>query len=379
MNKQNLFPASEYERRQKNVRAEALRRGIEALIVTVPDDICYLTGYQTFGEATQYLILPPDGAPTFVLRELESHLVSLTTYVASVRTYGESERGVDAVANALRDLDASKATVGVDLGHVSSTDESQLREACSDCRIIDSSGVVGVSRVRKSDLELAACREASRMTVVGMEAAYSAAREGVTENDISAAAFKAMTVAGAEWLTQDPIITSGERSGIPHTTYARRVVQPGDTILLEFSGCYYRYNGPLMRTCVVGPPSPTVRSMYAACEEALEAAMAAVRPGVTSGEAHAACQQVIDRAGFTDNFRKRLGYAIGLGFNSWSEGSIFDLKADDPRVLEEAMVFHMPPALRIIGQLGVGVSETIVVTSSGCEALADLSRELVVV
>ena len=116
--------------------------------------------------------------------------------------------------------------------------------------------------------------------------------------------------------------------------------------------------------------------MYAACREGLEAAMAAIKPGITSGDAHQACQEVIDSYGYTDYFRKRLGYSVGIGLRTWSEGDVMDLKGGDERVLQAGMVFHMPPALRKPWQLGVGLSETIVVTDSGCEPLGSLSREL---
>lgn len=91
-----------------------------------------------------------------------------------------------------------------------------------------------------------------------------------------------------------------------------------------------------------------------------------------------AAQEVIDKRGHTDYFRKRLGYSVGVGMSTWNEGRIFDLKADDHRTIEAGMVFHMPPALRLPGAFGVGVSETVIVTEDGCEPLSTQPRELAV-
>ena len=44
--------------------------------------------------------------------------------------------------------------------------------------------------------------------------------------------------------------------------------------------------------------------------------------------------------------------------------------------LQPGMAFHLPPALRIYGEFTVGVSETAIVTDSGCKTLPRLPRGL---
>jgi Xaa-Pro dipeptidase len=378
MEQQNPFPLSEYERRLGQVRQGMAGRGLDALVLTAPENVFYLTGYQTFGSAQQFLVVPLDGEPLFVLRELESYLVSYTSWLQAVRIYGDSGDPVAAIVEALQASGLGGKTVGLE-------EESRnlpvklhrrlLAEAGS-IRFVDGYGIVEACRVVKSALEIEMCRRAAEFTSAGMLSAIEAVRAGNSENEVAGAAFKAIAEAGSEWLAVDPIVTSGPRSGVPHTSYAGRKLEPGDSVLIELSGCHNRYYGPLMRSCTVGTARPEVQRMHDACVEALEAAMAAIRPGVTSGEVHGACQRVIDRYGYTENFRKRLGYAVGIGFKSWMEAHIFDLKAGDERWLQAGMVFHMPPALRQLHQYGVGVSETVVVTDGGCERLGRLPREL---
>ncbi|WP_251280381.1 M24 family metallopeptidase, partial [Enterobacter hormaechei] len=81
--------------------------------------------------------------------------------------------------------------------------------------------------------------------------------------------------------------------------------------------------------------------------------------GATCEAPHLACQKVIDRAGFTENFKKRTGYSIGIAFApDWGEGGILSLYSGITTELQPGMTFHIPPALRIYGQFTVGVSET---------------------
>jgi Xaa-Pro dipeptidase len=86
---------------------------------------------------------------------------------------------------------------------------------------------------------------------------------------------------------------------------------------------------------------------------------------------------VIDRAGYTDSFKKRAGYSIGIAFApDWGEGGILSLYTGVTTELKPGMTFHIPVALRVFGQFTVGVSETVVVTEAGCRALSTIDRPI---
>ncbi|MGI4857932.1 MAG: M24 family metallopeptidase, partial [Janthinobacterium lividum] len=138
-----------------------------------------------------------------------------------------------------------------------------------------------------------------------------------------------------------------------------------------------RYHAALMRSAWIGTARPEALDMEKVCQEALQAALDAIRPGETCEAPHLACQRVIDRAGYTDNFKKRTGYSIGIAFApDWGEGAILSLYSGVTTLLEPGMTFHIPPALRIYGEFTVGVSETVVVTETGCRALGTIARPL---
>jgi Xaa-Pro dipeptidase len=373
------FPREEYDRRLTAVRKGMASRGVEGLLLFAPTNLFYLTGYNTIGYANyQCLLVTAESDPVLILRLLERPVGEATTWLNTIFTYEDHEDPATAVRRAVEKADLlSKRIAAERTSPLLSVKGYWHLEEVIGTKLADGSGIVEDARVIKSPLELQYVRTAARTTEAGMKAAYKAIEAGKTENDVVAECYRAMVKEGSEFFSSGPILTSGEKSGIAHTTFHRRVLRKGDAILIEIGGIWNRYAAPLMRTAAVDRASKEIRRMYDACVEALEATLGAIRPGARSEEVQAACQGVIDRWGYEPNFRKRIGYGLGVGFApGWGEGHIMDLKHHDSRVLRPGMVFHIVPALRQHREYGVGLSETVTVTESGVEVITNFPREL---
>jgi Xaa-Pro dipeptidase len=176
----------------------------------------------------------------------------------------------------------------------------------------------------------------------------------------------------------EPFVNAGPRTGTLHASWHGREIQNNEPVLIEIGGCVNRYHAALMRTVFLGAVPKELRHWANIAIEALNAAIDAIRPGVTAGQVDQACRGVIEKAGLYDKFRKRTGYSIGLAYApDWGEGHFMSLQKDDPTVLKPGMTFHMPPALREYGKYGFGASEMVLVTESGCEVLTTLPERLV--
>ena len=375
------FPQEEYDGRLGSVREQMAARGVEVLLLFAPTNLFYLTGYNTVGYTNyQCLAVPVDGDPVLIVRLLERPVAEATSRLRQIVTYEDHEDPAGAVQRALREAGWQRRSLAAEQTSpfLSVREYARLEELLA-TKVADGSGLVEAVRLIKSPRELECFRTAARCTAAGMQAAMAAIAPGKTENEVVAECYRAMVAAGSEFFSSGPILTSGDKSGIAHTTFHRRALGRGDAVLIEIGGVRNRYTGALMRTAVVGEAPPAVRKMYDACREALEATLAVIRPGVRSQDVQAACQTVIDRRGYEPNFRKRVGYSIGVGFApGWGEGHVMDLKHHDTRELRPGMVFHVVPALRQHGEYGVGVSETVAVTATGAEVLTNFSRELAV-
>jgi Xaa-Pro dipeptidase len=372
------FTTGEYDRRLAALRARMTASGLDALLVFIPENVFYLTGYVTIGFSNfQALIVPASGKPVLFIREMERLVAEATTWIEEFDIFADDQDPLARLAEVLAAHGLKGACIGAEMsgGFVSASLMRKMEERLGG--LIDGSGLVEAGRRVKSAEEIALIRRACRITEAGMQAAYDAIRPGVTDNSVAAATYTAMMGAGADFFVTDPIVTSGWRSGIAHTTFANRMLETGDTVLLEFGGCFRRYFGPLMRGVAIGPVDPEVDRMAEVLIESLDAAIAAIRPGVSSGAVDEACRGTIERAGFEAFFRKRTGYSVGIAYApSWTEGHIVSLRKDDDTLLEPGMVFHMPPALRNPGRHGIGFSETVLVTETGCEVLTNFPRTL---
>jgi Xaa-Pro dipeptidase len=372
-------PLEEYGARLSGLRRRMAAREVETLVVFTPENVCYLTGYETIGYASFQALIVRRDAQLLYVREMERTVAEATTCVEAFATYGDTDDPVEGLLGLLRRRAwaSGRSAVETQTWFVGPAAMVRLRQGLGDP--MEGSGLVEAGRRVKSPSEIGLIRRACRVTEAGMAAALKAVRSGATENAAAKAAYGGMMDAGSDFMAGDPIVTSGWRSGVAHTTFANRTIEPGDAVLIELGGCCRRYFGPLMRSAAVPPVSGKIRRMSETIVAALDAAIAAIRPGVTSGSVDAACREVLEQAGYEPYFRKRTGYSVGVAFApDWGEGHITSLRRDDPTVLEPGMVFHIPPALRVPGEYGVGFSETVLVTGSGSEVLTNFPRELYV-
>ncbi|RWR28311.1 aminopeptidase P family protein [Sinirhodobacter populi] len=373
-----VFPAAEFRGRIARLQRRLEPLGAEALMLTGPENIFWACGRQTAGYfAFQALIVPLTGDPTLLVRRLELTGARTATWLRDIRIWEDGEDPAQALGAVIADLGIRRLAVERDGWFVSMALADRLARALEGVKILDGSGLAEALRVVKSSAELTAIRHAGRYAQAAMRAAIDACRAGTSENDVAAAMVGAAISAGSEAMAMEPLVSSGPRSGIPHATWRRRILQEGDGVFLELAASHDRYHAALMRSVWLGPPPDEARDMMATALRALDAALAAMRPGAPCSAPHEAAQAVVDAAGHAQAFRKRIGYSIGTAFApDWGEGGILSLFTGVGRELEPGMVFHLPMTLRRYGAFTVGASETVIVTETGVEPLSDLPRDM---
>lgn len=378
---ESAFPREEYARRQALAREGLAAAGLDALVVTGPENIFYLTGQQTPGYYTfQALILPADGDPVFLIRQLEYFNFIANTFISDAVVYQDGEDPIGLLVKLIESRGLASKRIAIDKRGwflpIAVYEALQARLGT----IGDGAGVIEAFRAVKSPLEVEKLEKAAAYVDEGMRAGLAAVRVGATENDLVAAMMGSAIAAGSEYLGMEPLVSVGPRTGVPHGTWRRRAIAAGDPAFLEMAACHDRYHAALMRSAWIGEPPKEAADMMKVCQEALQVSLDAIRPGEACEVPHIACQKVIDRAGYTENFKKRLGYSVGISFApDWGEGAILSLNAGVKTELQPGMTFHLPPALRIFGRFTVGVSETIVITKTGYRALGMIDRDLLIV
>jgi Xaa-Pro dipeptidase len=382
--KEMFFTMEEYHQRLSGLRSEMSKRGIDVLMSFTPENIYYMTGYQTPGYYVyQTLVVPMTREPFMVTRYLEETNVIGLSWLDDRAFFQDHEDPVESTLKALRERDLIRGkTIGIEENawFISISQYLQLKGALSDAKVVDGSGSIESLRLIKSPQEIEYIRRAARVAEKGMQAGMEAIREGVTEDDIAAAVHYEVVRNGGEYMSLPPFICSGYRSGLAHATWGGRKIKKGDVVFFEISGCVKRYSAALMRTAFLGDPPEEVRKIAEVVIAGLTKAIETIRPGISSGDADKACRGVIAKAGYGEHYRHRLGYSIGTNFPpDWGEGHILSLRAHEPTLLKPNMTFHMPPAVLGYKDMGIGFSETIRVTDSGCETITNFERRLKVI
>jgi Xaa-Pro aminopeptidase len=172
------------------------------------------------------------------------------------------------------------------------------------------------------------------------------------------------------------IVTSGKRSSIIHVNHRRNTIARDESVFLEFGSAYHRYTAPMMRTAVAGKASDDMKAVANLCRQLFEALCPAMVPGKTFDEAAAAAEAVLAPRQADLFFSGVYGYSVGAQFPpSWVEGTGYIARGQS-RVFEENMVFHLPLCLRLPGQWGIGLSDTVLVTPTGAVPLTDNDWQL---
>ena len=367
------FSLEEYQQRLDVLRRRMEQKGLDAVLVHSPENLYYLSGHQTPGYYWyQVLIVPLDREPVFITRLLEESNVHHLSWVEESRPYGDSDDWVAKTGEVLVELGLGDSRIGIDKRSWFFTvdDFERLSSRLSSATLVDCSGIVEEGRMIKSPAELSYMKQAAEVAGDAMRAGIDACAVGATENKVAAAVHDAQIKAGSEYTALPIFVTTGPRSALGHATWYRQEIEAGNTVFLGVPGCINRYHAALMRNVHMGEPPKRMIRATDAIATALEETIAFMRPGVTAHDAHEVCSRAIAQADLGVTLDHRTAYSIGVGFApDWGEGQIISLKEGEHRPFQKGMTFHIVPVVFIPGLTSVVVSETVVLTDTGCEAL----------
>ena len=375
------FEMVEFERRLKRVREEMTMRGLQVLMVFKPENYYYLTAFQGAYYTYVCLIFPLEGEPIFIVPLLEELNVLALTWVKRTASYSPfsappKNDPVTHTVQVLKEEGFDQKRIGIELSAWWQTplQYEQLRKALPSTEFIDVSGLIDGVRAIKSEPELVCIREAGRILTDAMYEGINAVGEGRTENDVASKILDRLMLRGSDPAGFWPIISSGPRTAMPHNVWSGRRFKSGDPVFIEFAGVVKRYHAPMMRTVAVMTCSKEFREMFDVTCEALNRGIGVMKAGATSGEVDAVVRGTIRKAGYGEYFRHRSAYTVGIGFPpSWTGAP--SIMENDPTVLKPGMVFHMVPVVFRHG-MGIGLSESILVTEKDPEVLASVERTL---
>jgi len=366
----------EIKGRQEVSRKIARDLGMDALIVIGgpfydrPGNLAYLTGhYPPFPSVDFQNEYRGLGFGVFILP-----ISGKTVLVADTEAYRKERIAVDeirstrnlptTVRSVLADLKLNTSRLGfVGLQVAPWALVNEIMENRGTIESADS--ILRKLRRCKSPVEIALLRKAAEVAEIGIRAALSAIKPGITEAEVCAEGIKAGITAGADFIRYLRVL-SGPFSGWPHRwpPATERVLQEGETVCMDYIGAVHGYQFDILRSSIVGEGDMETRRLIQLASEATEAAIKACKPNVSVREVVRTADAIIDQAGFLQYRAKFTGHGIGL-----DTVELPFLMADSEDVLQPGDVLCLEPGILIRDKKGARFEYEVVITHDGFELL----------
>ncbi len=356
-------------RRLARLRGHMGRERLDGVLVTLPANRRYLSGY-----------LPGDGQPgessgMLLIAQRGAALITDFRYELTAREQASLFRVVIHRQGMAAEFAALAAEWGVKrLGFEAEAllvaQRERLAAELEGVELVPADGLLAGMRRRKDASEV----DAIRCSLGLMERVLAGVMEGElngrSERELALAITRGLEDAGAEGAAFAPIVASGPNAAEPHAEPGPRVVAAGEVVLFDVGARLQGYCSDISRTVVAGgleQADGRFAEVYGVVRRAQQAAIEGIRPGMTGAEADAIARRVIEEAGFGERFGHSLGHGVGL--------LTHEAPSVGPRsfdVLEPGMVFTIEPGVYLPGWGGVRLEQMVELTADGCRLLNGL-------
>ena len=351
------------------IRGWLAARKLDAAYITKPVSIAYLTGFSADPHERLMALAITQSGVTLIVPALEREKAQAAVKGMGVVAWRDGEDAYALVADALR----GSADVAVEKEHLTLLAAEALSGRIGVATLVDVGPEVRRMRLIKNASEIDRLQRAAAITDAAGDKLLESLRAGQSEVAVAETLAGFIAELGGT-LSFDTLVQSGPNSAMPHARPSTRKLGRGDFVLVDFGAQLEGYKADSTRMAVIGEPTARHNEIHQVVLDAHDAAIAATRAGVTTGEIDAAARKVIDAAGYGEHFFHRVGH--GLGLEGHEDPS---LDPGSTTVLEAGMVFTVEPGVYIPGWGGVRIEDDVVVTPDGCRVLTGQDRSLRVV
>ncbi len=340
-----------------SILEETKKKGADALLVTNPANIRYLSGF-TAPEDGVVLILPNRAV-----------LITDGRYIAQAAEESSLEVKItrpwlEWVTQAL-----GKKRLAIESEHMAIATFDELRNHLDE-EPVRVSNLIERRRLNKNDAELELLTQAAEITDAAFTHILGFLEPGRREVEIALEIESFMRLAGAS-LSFEIIVASGPRTAMPHGLASQRVMKPGDLVTLDFGAKISGYHADMTRTVSLGKASSSHRSIYEEVLQTQLTSLEAISPGVSCSHLDHLARDRFSQAGLVDKFSHSLGHGVGLEIHE----APF-LAQSSSEILESGMVVTVEPGVYFPGDVGVRIEDLVVVTNSGPEILSKSEKHL---
>jgi Xaa-Pro dipeptidase len=370
-----------FETRMNALRHRLGKDGIDVAVITDDDNIYYLTGYydylhMEFGRPT-ILMVHRDAPSVLITPTIDLNTAKAAARVDRIAPWNDG-MGAEWRAELPALINIAKR-VAIEPDHIPSVVRRYIRELISPDRLTTVTPVLNQMRMIKSSEELQLARHAGQVANAMMTAGRAAISDGVQEFEVAIATSQAGTRKAAMLLeahyddtNMSPnthflqIMASGDAITKTHHRATTRIMRRGEPVFLCFCGMtnFHRFKLGFDRTFWIDEIADTSQAdVYAVALASQNAALSALRPGVTAESVHAAYADVIQGAGYEYPFR--CGRATGFSYLETPQ-----LVTGDTTILQPGMVLAVDGSVST-KSFRAQIGDSVIITQDGFELLTD--------
>jgi Xaa-Pro aminopeptidase len=356
---------------RRRARQDALARALEAaeldgLLITSRANIRYLTGFS--GSAALAVATRGD---LLLVTDFRYDVQARAEAGAVARVEVDAANVWERLFRELGSL-GPLAAIGYEAHALTIKDGERLAQAGKAWRWQATTDLVERLRASKDPGEVAAIRTAASLAGEAVEIALREVHVGMSELEITGVLEGQLRRLGSEGHPFPTIVASGPRTALPHARSSKRVVEPGDWLLIDFGAQVDGYCADVTRTVVVGArATERQRTLYEMVQGAQLRARTGVRAGMTGCDADALAREPIAVRGFGEAFGHSLGHGLGLEVH---EAPRLSKTSNQP--LPADAVVTIEPGVYLAGEGGVRIEDDVHLCPDGPVLLSDGRTEL---
>lgn len=330
-------------------------------------DVIYSTAQQTrlwyakVNTSAGFLFIEPEKATLFLdgryfeygSKNAQNVEVKLYQKVANLETFVQAKK---------------YQSIGIEADYLTVSELNFIQKLAPHAKLVHIKGQE--LRIIKSPAEIELMAEAGKCALRALNNVKHLIKPGVKESTIDAELEKEIRLLGGEKGSFDAIVASGERSALPHGRASNRVLKENELVTIDFGAIYQGYCSDITRTFHVGKVSDQkLLAIEKVVREAQKRGVAAVKPGISTGEIDKVCRDYITEHGYGEYFVHSTGHGLGIDVH---ELPYVSSVAKFTKVLEPGMVITVEPGIYLPGYGGIRVEDDVLVTKDGHRVLSTL-------
>lgn len=350
----------------------------DALLITHPADVRYLTGFTGSNAALAMRAGGPRNSAKPSKSTPNAMLFTDGRYIVQAKQQTKDAGVVIAQGPVLREACAWMQVQGIhtcafDAEHTTVATLETMRQAVSGklrrtfFQAVPS--LVAAMREIKDATEIASLKKSAALGCSLFERMLTVIEPGIREMEVAAHLEFAARMAGAEGMSFETIVAGGKRAALPHGKASQQRLPRRGFVVLDFGVMLSGYCSDMTRTVHLGRATAAERAAYEAVLEAQEQAVAAVRPGVTCGEIDEAARSVLRQAKLAEFFTHSTGHGVGLEIHEGPR-----IAARQQQRLEAGMVITIEPGVYLPDRFGIRIEDMVLVTPRGPEILTPATK-----